>query len=57
LAENFERNNLFLDLMRHFIDVVENGVQPSCNLEDGIAALKIALAVHEAAKELKQVKV
>jgi predicted dehydrogenase len=56
LAENFERNNLFLDLMRHFIDVVENGVQPSCNLEDGIAALKIALAVHESAKEGKQVK-
>lgn len=49
LAEDFERNDLFLDLMRHFIDVVENGKEPACSLDDGIAALQIALAVHESA--------
>ncbi len=53
LAENFERNDLFLDLMRHFMDVVENGAEPSCSLEDGIRALKIALAVHESANQGK----
>jgi len=50
LIDGFERNDLFLDLMRHFIDVVEMGAEPACTLDDGIAALKIALAVHDSAK-------
>jgi predicted dehydrogenase len=57
LDENFERNDLFLDLMRHFIDVVKNGAEPSCSLEDGIRALKIALAVHESANQGKVIAV
>ena len=49
LAEDFERNDLFLALMRHFVDVVEQGEAPACTLADGINALQIALAVHESA--------
>jgi predicted dehydrogenase len=49
LAAEFERNDLFLALMSHFIKVVE-GAAPVCSLDDGIAALEIALAVHESAK-------
>ncbi len=47
----FERNHLFLDEMRHFRSVVEQGVEPVCGLEDGIASLKIALAALEAGRQ------
>jgi predicted dehydrogenase len=41
----FERNTMFLDQMRHFIGVVRGEEAPVCSLEDGVAALKLALAV------------
>jgi predicted dehydrogenase len=37
-AEGFDRNWLFLDEMRHFIDVVQRKADPSCTLEDGLKA-------------------
>jgi len=46
----FERNDLFLAEMRHFIDVARGEAQPLCSLEDGIRALDLALAVHESAR-------
>jgi len=49
LSEEFERNDLFLSQMSHFIEVVA-GATPACTLADGILALEIALAVHESAK-------
>ena len=42
----FERNTLFLDEMRHFIQVVKGTEQPLCTLEDGKRVLEIALAAH-----------
>jgi predicted dehydrogenase len=39
--EGFERNDLFLDEMRHFIEVVEGKTDPLCTLEDGILVLKL----------------
>jgi len=42
----FERNHLFLNQMRHFIDVVK-GAQPICSLDDGVQALRLALAAKE----------
>jgi predicted dehydrogenase len=45
----FERNHLFLDQMRHFIEVAQ-GAQPDCTLEDGIQALRLALAAKESQK-------
>ena len=33
----FDRNNLFLDEMRRFIDVCARRAEPSCTLEDGLA--------------------
>jgi predicted dehydrogenase len=41
----FERNTLFRDEMRHFLDLIEGKTEPVCSLEDGIRALEIALAV------------
>jgi len=40
----FERNSLFLEEMRHFIQVLTNRDEPLCTLDDGIMALRIALA-------------
>lgn len=45
----FERNQLFLDQMQHFLNVLERGAAPACTLEDGIRALEMALAAHESA--------
>ncbi len=52
----FERNNLFIDQMRHFIDVFEGNTKPKCTLSDGIHALQIALAVHESSASGKQIQ-
>jgi predicted dehydrogenase len=44
--EGFERNQLFLAQTRHFIDVVRGESEPVCSLEDGIMALRLALAAY-----------
>ena len=50
LPAGFERNYLFLDEMRHFIDVVNRKASPLCTLEDGLSVLKISEAAHKSAK-------
>jgi predicted dehydrogenase len=47
--EGFERNSMFLEEMRHFRQVVREEAEPACTLEDGIAALQIALAARRSA--------
>ena len=42
--EGFERNQLFLAQMRHFIEIVRGESEPVCTLEDGIRVLEMALA-------------
>jgi predicted dehydrogenase len=49
--QGFERNDMFLALMEHFIAVVAGKQEPLCTLEDGIQALRIALAALESAKQ------
>jgi predicted dehydrogenase len=39
----FERNDLFIAEMRHFINVVKGTEQPVCTLADGIRALELSL--------------
>ncbi len=41
--EGFERNDLFVAQMRHFLDVARGISAPRCTLEDGIRALELAL--------------
>ncbi len=48
---DFERNHLFLGEMAHFLRVAAHQESPQCTLEDGIATLQIALAVHRSARE------
>jgi len=53
----FERNQMFLEEMRHFVSVVEGREKPQVTLKDGIEVLKIALAAKESAREGKVVKI
>jgi len=47
---DFERNQMFLEELRHFCAVARREEAPACTLEDGIQALRLALAVHESAR-------
>ena len=53
--EGFERNWLFMDELRHFIAVMRGERQPQCTLHDGTQALRLALAVLEAAERGKRI--
>jgi predicted dehydrogenase len=45
--DGFERNQLFVSQTRHFIETVRGEKEPLCTLEDGIMALRLALAARE----------
>jgi predicted dehydrogenase len=47
---DFERNHLFIAEMKNFLDVLRGIDQPRCSLEDGIQALKLALAARRSAQ-------
>lgn len=47
----FKRNTLFMNEMRHFLAVARGEQTPLCSLQDGIQALKLALAVLRSARE------
>jgi len=47
LPEGWERNVMFLDQMKHFVDVVNRKVEPACPLDDGVRAMKLIFAVYE----------
>lgn len=53
----FERNVMFLEEMRHFIEVVRGTQPPRCSLEDGKYALKLALAAYESDRTGQLIKV
>jgi len=44
LPAGFERNDLFLAEMRHFLACLDGAERPRCTLRDGRAALEVALA-------------
>jgi predicted dehydrogenase len=47
----FERNQMFLAETRHFIEIVKKQSEPLCTLDDGVAALKLAQAVYQSARD------
>lgn len=53
----FERNTMFLDEMRNFLAVIRGEAEPACTLEQGICALRLALAAHESANSGKMIKI
>jgi predicted dehydrogenase len=54
--DGFTRNTLFQDEMEHFLGCVEGRCEPECTLEDGIAALRIAIAAKRSAAEGREVE-
>ncbi len=51
----FDRNDLFLDELRHFIRVIEGLENPACTLSDGAWALRLALCAHQSAQSGTQI--
>ena len=54
--QEFERNDMFLAQMRHFLAVARGEINPVCSLGDGIQALRIALAALESSQSKKLVR-
>jgi len=49
--DGFERNQLFVSQTRHFIETARGESEPVCRLEDGIIALRLALAARRSSIE------
>jgi predicted dehydrogenase len=56
LPAGFERNSLFMDESRHFLDIVNHKTSPICSLEDGIAAILLTEAIHRSASSGQKVQ-
>jgi predicted dehydrogenase len=52
----FERNDLFLAEMRHFLDVIDGKASPRVSLDDGVKALELTEAVHRSAETGRRVQ-
>ena len=52
-----QRNDMFLEEARHFCACVARTEQPAVTLDDGIAVLRLALAVKQSMREGRQVKI
>ena len=53
----FHRNAMFLDEMRNFLACLAGESEPACRFEDGVAALRIALAAKRSAATARTVDV
>lgn len=47
LAEGWERNVMFFEQMKHFVDVVKGNAEPICTLEDGVRVQRLVEAIHQ----------
>ena len=45
--DSFDRNDLFVQEMNHFREVIEGKAKPRCTLDDGIKALNMAMKAKE----------
>jgi len=51
-AEIFEKNDMFLEEMKHFVSCCESGEQPAITGEDGLRALRVALRALSQARHM-----
>jgi predicted dehydrogenase len=56
IQEGFERNEMFLAEMSHFLDLVNGKTKSKCTLSDGVRALELALAAKNSSEEKKIVQ-
>ena len=54
MPSDFERNMLFVEEAKHFIDCLESDTDPCVNLDDGIAALQLVLAAKASASQRRE---
>jgi predicted dehydrogenase len=47
LPAGWERNVMFMEQMKHFVEVVRGEAQSSCSLEDGVRVMKLISAINE----------
>ena len=47
----FDRNQMFLDELRHFFECIKSGAQPIVTVRDGAQSLRIAIAAQESLKK------
>lgn len=52
---NFERNSMFVDEMRHFLNCLSGKEKPLCTLSDGRQALRIAIAAKNSSVKKKEI--
>lgn len=45
--DDFQRNDMFIEELKKFIDCVTNHTKPEIGLEDGLVSLKLALAIKQ----------
>ena len=50
-AGGFQRNDLFLSEMRHFLQIIRGEAFPVCSLDDGIHALDLSLAAFQSQEQ------
>jgi predicted dehydrogenase len=45
LPQGWERNTMFMDEMKHFLEVARGEAEPACTLEDGVRVMRLIEAV------------
>jgi predicted dehydrogenase len=56
ISEDFERNEMFLAEMDHFISLIQGEEKPVCSLTDGVRALELVQAVKQSNAHGKKVR-
>jgi len=57
LPDGWERNVMFMEQMKHFLQVARGEADPSCTLEDGIRVMKVIEAVHQSQATGRRIEV
>lgn len=57
MPQGYDRNEMFVQEISHFEKVVTGLETPVCTLEDGIMALRLAMAVHESGRTGRVVEI
>ena len=47
MPDDWERNIMFMEQMKHFVAIVHGKVEPTCTLEDGVRVQRLVASVHE----------
>ena len=48
--KDFNRNQLFIDELKYFLEIVSGNIEPIVSIETGLVSLKMALAAHKSLK-------